>query len=529
MRNNEEFDRLARQKMNERSFAFDELHWQKAQMMIAPKKSNKRYFHLLWLLIPVIATYLWIAETEAKRTFVELNENQIDSDSNKQEIISDKSTANSEQRSIDKKTESFNQNLPNETTAPAKQDLTAKPLENKIEDKTKNNRSKDVSSVKTKSNYLIKNEDKLINQTTTKTISKLKSSPALHSSDNQVEITSDLYTPVLEAQKPNVSSQLNNSAAQNSSTPYHELNKENALLSPSEELTQPLFESVDFMESIDGQFAEDANVLMHTKSIPVNLIKLWKISLLAGLWNNTTNITGLAPEAWMASTNGVNSFGYGAEVIRSYHHFGWGTGLHYSNYQETISVDPKKINVNETYRYWYLNPIDTTIWVITDSVTNGNGYTYIGYSEERTIQVITAANGTRTNSTIVREARKITNSVSYFEIPLLADIHTGKGNWLFGLRGGPTFGKLVVRTGALPNVEGIGYQEFENSNMRQWIPGYTIRAYADYKVNSQWSIGLQAGKRGLFGNTLNGDAITRKTNALGGMVSLSYLLRSKDQ
>jgi|GEM_PF-7066890 len=529
MKNNEEFDRLARQKMNERSFAFDESQWQKAQMMIAPKKSNKRYIHLLWLLIPVIAAYLSMTETDAKRTFIAQNENVIASDSRKPDIISDKAFTNSEQLSINKKTQPFNQNKSIETSEFSKEDLNARALDNKVE-ATKTKSSLKVENYDNTSTHQgSKNSDKLFQQESSRISSNLKSTSVLPAHDKLIDITSELKTPIIEAQKPDVSSQLNNSAAQNSSTPYHELNKENALEPSFEEFNQSPYASLEFIESINGQFAEDENTLMRTRSIPVNLIKLWKISLLAGLWNNTTNITGLAPEAWMASTNGVNSFGYGAEVIRSYHHFGWGTGLHYSNYQETISVDPKKINVNETYRYWYLNPIDTTIWVITDSVTNGNGYTYIGYSEERTIQVITAANGTRTNSTIVREARKITNSVSYFEIPLLADIHTGKGNWLFGLRGGPTFGKLVVRTGALPNVEGIGYQEFENSNMRQWIPGYTIRAYADYKVNSQWSIGLQAGKRGLFGNTLNGDAITRKTNALGGMVSLSYLLRSKDQ
>jgi hypothetical protein len=130
---------------------------------------------------------------------------------------------------------------------------------------------------------------------------------------------------------------------------------------------------------------------------------------------------------------------------------------------------------------------------------------------------------TSSTTTLVREGRTLVNRVSYFEVPLLLDAHLVQGRWHLGLRGGPTVGLLSGRRGAAPI--GDGYTDFGDMAFRQVLFGWTARAYLRYRFTAGWSLGVEPMLRGQFGNALQGDDLTRRSTAVGGLVSLSYRLK----
>ncbi len=536
MRNNEEFDRLARQKMNEREFAFDQSQWLKAQKLIAHKRSNRGYLYFLWLLIPITAVCVWLIvgngnNNQASQPYSPIPSNNTSENfttSNQPAAIAKDGSALTETSSEALTT--IQAKYETTTTTKDKESVTNFTSDSRNSNSTSNDQK--VSDKKEKSNSLKSNAKSNNIKPSHPTFNNIDThdTAAIDSKNSNltIEASNQLEPSGIDRRQFEMSPSINTMISSPPSIgDQPDVNNELNMLSAENTISDKSKKQVTIIKSIDGKFSEEDDGLMRVNIIPSNSIRLWKLSLLAGIWNNQTSITGLPREAWMDHTKSNTSNGFGAEMIRNYHHFGWGTGLHYSNYRENLDVGQERANLSQTYKYWYLSLVDTSVWIVTDSIANGNGYTYLGYSEDRTIQTIASAYGTRYTNTLVREARQIQNSVSYFEIPLLADIHTGKGNWLIGLRGGPSIGRLIERRGALPNTEGNGYQELSNTTLQQWVPGYNLRAYVDYKLGMHWSVGLQGGKRGIIGNTLTDDAYTRKTSAWGGMMSVSYLLREE--
>lgn len=204
--------------------------------------------------------------------------------------------------------------------------------------------------------------------------------------------------------------------------------------------------------------------------------------------------------------------------------FGYGTGLHYGTYADRLRTPEAYRTVVNTSSSWALNYIDTTILVITGSTINDQGDTiYFGQNLNTTVGVLRMDMDSTFEQVRVREAREIINSTSYFEVPLLLDAHLVQGRWSLGFRGGPTVGMLTQRRGSIP-AEGEGYTDFNEVALRSWNFGWTARAYVRYRFNSAWSVGLEPAARGQLVDALEERGVTRRSSAIGCMISLSYRL-----
>ena len=84
---------------------------------------------------------------------------------------------------------------------------------------------------------------------------------------------------------------------------------------------------------------------------------------------------------------------------------------------------------------------------------------------------------------------------------------------------------LTTRQGSIPSNSDKGFTEFNDLAVRQFVLGWTARAYVRYRFNSAWSVGIEPAARGQFGNNLDALGTTRRSNAYGCMLSLSYRLR----
>ena len=534
MKNNEEFDRLARQKMNERQFAFDEAHWHQAQKMISGNRKNRGYLHLLWLLLPIAAIFIWMnsGKVNEKELMVGHQSVAVAPVSNESKQPTQDAIAESAKLDLPKSQEKIlsdnvQKNSVEQTESKVEINNTRTPVLNsknsRINNEPRASRSADKRNEKKKArddqkqNVAIPfdiHSNTILSQSLGATIAGSSNDDDKSTNTNQYNNARDLAatSSVLSPDVPIL---------------YHENNKESSAAGSTAEVSIMARTTAEKMTSKVGRFSDDETVLLTAGVIPAPISRWWKLTAFGGITATDTRIGGLVPQPWMDNVQGSNTSLFGLEVMRQYRHFGWGTGLHYSTYGESFDVGPEYLTTSETNKYWFLTPVDTTIWIITDSVANGNGYTYIGYSEERTIQVLQSETETLTTTEQLRDARRIENTVSYFEIPVFADVHAGRGKWIVGLRGGPTLGKLVQRTGAMPNAEGTGYVDFGNTIFREFVPGYSLRAYVDYKIGLRWSVGLQAGRKGIFGNTLVNSPYTRNTSAWGGMVGVSYMFRSE--
>ncbi|MGV9012985.1 MAG: hypothetical protein ACOH13_10370, partial [Flavobacteriales bacterium] len=154
----------------------------------------------------------------------------------------------------------------------------------------------------------------------------------------------------------------------------------------------------------------------------------WEISAMGGLFASTTNYAGSNSAEWNAGISKENSLGIGAELMHMGRNVGIGAGLHYSTYAERLRTDAIDRSTNTLHDFWYLNPVDTTILVITDTIP-GTPPTYTGTSTNTTVNVLTQGTDTISTTQRIREARNEVNRASYLEVPILLDVHLVQGRW----------------------------------------------------------------------------------------------------
>ena len=77
----------------------------------------------------------------------------------------------------------------------------------------------------------------------------------------------------------------------------------------------------------------------------------------------------------------------------------------------------------------------------------------------------------------------------------------------------------------MPSADNEGYVEFTDLPFREFILGYTARAYIRYRFNAAWSVGIEPAIRGQLMNSLGSDDLTRRASSKGVLLSLSYRLR----
>ena len=251
----------------------------------------------------------------------------------------------------------------------------------------------------------------------------------------------------------------------------------------------------------------------------------WEIGVMVGLQRNRTTYGSEMLRERDAVSDPLRTASLGLEVMRMGRHFGLGTGLHVGHYDEQLRTGARTREQLTIDRFWFLTPVDTTILFITDTVLIGGEPYYTGVPVPVTVQVPTQGADTTSSMVVDRAARSTTNRVSYLEVPLLLDAHVVQGRWNIGLRGGPTLGLLSGRRGSLPNGSNDGYLDLGDVAFREVVLGWTARAYVRYRFNAGWSVGVEPMLRGQFGNALQQDELSRRSSALGGMVSLSYRLK----
>jgi len=292
----------------------------------------------------------------------------------------------------------------------------------------------------------------------------------------------------------------------------------------STEMSEPTAEIADAILSELPKDSADALVPQLLELPLIAQRSPWEIGVLGGIFSTTSNFRGANSADWNDAVTRQRSTSVGAEFMRMGNNFGVGVGVHYGTYAERIAVGEVSNTQVEIDRFWYLRPVDTTILVISDTLFQGGSPYYVGESVTTTVNVLTQGFDTTTTTTQQRAARELYNRVSYMEIPLLLDAHLVQGRWSIGLRGGPTLGILTGRRGAVPNSSNDGYTEFSDRAFRELVLGYTARAYIRYRWNAAWSIGLEPGIHGQLMNSLNDGPLDRRSSAFGGMLSLSYRL-----
>lgn len=247
----------------------------------------------------------------------------------------------------------------------------------------------------------------------------------------------------------------------------------------------------------------------------------WELSFLGGAFQTTSTYNGQGTADWQVAAQ--QTYGFGAELMHLGNNFGVGLGLHYGSYADRLSTPELSSSTTALQRYWYLADVDTTILLVTgyDSVAMA----YTGINVPTTIQVIQSAYDTVTTSSLLRAASERVNRTSYVELPLLFDAHLVQGRWSIGLRGGPSLGLLTTRSGSIPRDMDEGSISLNEVTMRRFMLGWTARAYVRYRFNSAWSVGLEPALRGQLLDGLDDHGTTRRSTAIGGMLSLSYRLR----
>jgi len=251
----------------------------------------------------------------------------------------------------------------------------------------------------------------------------------------------------------------------------------------------------------------------------------WEISALGGFFLSNSNYSGGNSDQWKGDVDPLWAPGFGAELMHMGRNWGLGTGLHFTTYAEQLNVAERSVTETFTLDTSYFQPTPMMILVVVDVVElNGQTY-YVTETHDTIINVLTRSTMTTTTDRVLVQARDQVNRVSYLEIPLLLDAHLVQGPWSLGLRGGPTLGLLSGRRGAVPNEALDGYTEFSEQQFSEVVFGYTARAYIRYRFSDAWSFGVEPAIKGQLGNGLSGVDLARRNTAFGGMLSVSYRLR----
>lgn len=236
-------------------------------------------------------------------------------------------------------------------------------------------------------------------------------------------------------------------------------------------------------------------------------------------WTNNKYSGGKSTE-WASGVSGEQAWDLGGELMVMRRNFGFGLGAHYASYKERFSQDEVLRHLQELRNSYFFNTLDTTVTIVIDTVFQNDTMYFVTQQVNTTINVLDWTTDTTVTTIREREAVATRNVASYFEIPLLLDAHLSQGNWQVGLRGGPTVGILSGHRGPLPGSSNEGTVPFTDM-----VLGYTARAYVRYSLGTAWSVGIEPGVRGHFGNALGSGDVVRRNTSMGVMFGLTYRFR----
>lgn len=254
----------------------------------------------------------------------------------------------------------------------------------------------------------------------------------------------------------------------------------------------------------------------------------FELTALGGMFSTSSVYSGRGTEDWNASVDRQNTTGFGLEGVWNLtDHFALGMGAHYGSYRERLhtaeSVSTDRVLTNN---YFWV-PYDTMVLTVIGTDTIGATIYNITELVPTTLYDLEHTTDTTYTATVLRKARTMTNTVSYLEIPLLLDAHTSRGRWVFGVRGGPSLGLVTSRQGTVPGDGEAGFTALDDRTFRSLTLGCSARAYVRYRLSSTWSIGVEPTWRQQLGNAFNDGTVQRRANALGVYLSLSYRFAPK--
>ncbi len=254
----------------------------------------------------------------------------------------------------------------------------------------------------------------------------------------------------------------------------------------------------------------------------------FELTALGGVFSSTSIYGGDGTETWGARTERQNTPGFGIEGVWNFgKHFGLGAGAHYGSYRETLHTEVLSRTDQTLTNSYYWMPHDTMVLTVLGTDTIGAIIYNVTELVPWTIYELGVDTDTAYHNTVVRAPRTVTNTTSHVEIPLLLDAHTTCGRWVFGIRGGPTFGLLTSREGSVPGDGDQGFTELDTRTFRTMTWGCTVRGYARYRISGTWSLGLEPTWRQQLGNALAGDDVQRRGSAIGACLSVSYRIADK--
>lgn len=531
MRPNEQFDELARQKLDARSFPFEEGHWAAAQALLDQQRAGKRRgfwyfggiaalligFGIWWLASPT-APVPPSEEVHSISSPLTSGENRPDQAEPKQTIVEHRSTsATSAPIAQNSKT---NEPLSGRNTAMTSSARPAVAQRSKHATAPGPDAAAKVDHTASASNAM-------------DATAYVSQGPAQQSGmEQQGSISTTMAAgPATSGEEaPTSQSRITTSTSlKELTTATADTTREAAdtdtISSVSTSSEQDEDNSVRDAATLSAA-RDTADQLMVQQPLLSSLTRSpWELSLWGGVFN-TSSRYGARDAANEVQVGGKETrWAAGFEAVHMGRNFGLGTGLHYGTYADAIHMDERnRIDITSS-RYWFLAQVPTTILVVTDTVfLNGAPY-FVGQSVDTTVLVIQSAYENDTSTTRLRDALSAVTTSSYIEVPLLFDAHVLQGRWSLGLRGGPTVALLSGRSGILPNSSGFDVAPVSEQTFRQVMFGYTARAYVRYRWNAAWSVGLEPMLRGQFGNSLNSDALSRRSSAAGVIMSVSYRMR----
>lgn len=251
----------------------------------------------------------------------------------------------------------------------------------------------------------------------------------------------------------------------------------------------------------------------------------WEFTAMGGALLSGSSYSGGNSDHWRDGSVGRWAPSFGAEAMHMGSNFGIGTGVHHVTYSENLDVQAQRTTTTITRDSNYFQAVDTTLIVVTGTTQVGGQTYYITQPLHTTVQVLINGTSTSLSTREVLRAVRAANRVSYWEIPLLLDGHLEKGAWSVGVRGGPTLGLLSGRRGVLPNEGFDGYLSNDERSFKSLAFGATGRAYIRYRFADNWMLGVEPTWRTQFGNALGGGDIQRYNSGWGGFISLTYRLR----
>lgn len=260
-------------------------------------------------------------------------------------------------------------------------------------------------------------------------------------------------------------------------------------------------------------------------TIVAKAVRPWALELtgLGGAWASAPRYSGTDTDPWRNDVHSRLAPAYGAEVALQRGWFGVGAGVHATTYSEAVQQERQQTSNTSVDTSFGLTPTPATITIIIDTIIQGPATYYVTQTIDTVLNVLTTEYDTTTTVTVLREGIDRVNRVSYVEVPLFLDLHTSAGRWTFGARGGPFVGFRTEQRTELPGAEGAN-GNLADATFRSTVFGWSGRVYARYRLTDRWSLGVEPGMRGSFGDVMDTPGIARRNSAWGAWLSLSYRL-----